>query len=100
MTRATFIFSFFTLFIVIAGCNNGMNKTEHPQDSKKTATQKEKWHWGNPARQNQSAGYTQVVKTGDMLYISGIPTNDLSPKGITEVYKALGQCLDAYGASF
>lgn len=60
---------------------------------------KEKWHWGNKEKQNGTAGYAQVVKTGNIIYISGIPTSDLSPEGIAAVYKSLGECLKAFGAS-
>ena len=67
--------------------------------NKKVVTTKEKWHWGNEQKQSNSAGYAQVVKTGNTLYISGIPTSDLSPKGVAALYKALGECLKAFGAS-
>lgn len=54
---------------------------------------------GDSQKQNDSAGYAQVVKVGNTIYISGIPTSDLSPKGIAQVYTALGECLKTFGAS-
>jgi len=30
---------------------------------------KEKWHWGNALKQDTSAGYVQVVKVDNVLYI-------------------------------
>ena len=61
---------------------------------------KEKWHWGNPIKQDTTAGYVQVVKVDNVLYISGAVTNDLSPQGITNVYKALERSLASFGATF
>ena len=66
----------------------------------KKAIVKEKWHWGNEKKQNENAGYAQVVKVGNTLYISGVPTGDLSPDGIAKVYKALEESLKAFGASY
>ncbi len=69
------------------------------QNQERVSVSKEKWHWGNEQKQYEEAGYAQVVKTGNTIYISGIPTSDLSPKGITNVYKQLEKCLNAFGAS-
>lgn len=91
------------LFLIFAcqGCKDnaefGAKNTtavETPQ------TIKEKWHWDDPNQQSESAGYAQVVKMGSTLYISGIPANDISPEGITNLYENLGRCLNAYGATF
>ena len=60
--------------------------------------QKEKWHWG--AQQDTTAGYAQVVKVGNVLYISGTVSRDVTPEGITNVYKALERSLKQYGATF
>ena len=59
---------------------------------------KEKWHWG--AQQDTTAGYAQAVKVGNVLYISGTVSRDVSPQGITNVYKALERTLQQYGATF
>ena len=41
---------------------------------------KEKWHWDNPLKQDTSAGYVQVVKVDNILYISGAVARDVTPK--------------------
>jgi 2-iminobutanoate/2-iminopropanoate deaminase len=61
---------------------------------------KDKWHWGNALKQDTSAGYVQVIKVDNVLYISGAVATDVTPAGITRVYKALEQSLKAYGATF
>lgn len=61
---------------------------------------KEKWHWDNPLKQDSSAGYVQTVKVGNILYIAGAVAMDVSPAGITSVYKALERSLKAFGATF
>lgn len=61
---------------------------------------KEKWHWGNALKQDTSAGYVQVVKVDNVLYISGAVAKDVTPEGITSVYKALEKSLNSYGATF
>src|SRR6186713_1415340 len=61
---------------------------------------KEKWHWGNPLKQDTSAGYVQVVKVDNVLYISGAVARDLTPEGITRVYKSLESSLKSFGATF
>jgi 2-iminobutanoate/2-iminopropanoate deaminase len=101
MSKIAILFSFAIFLFANAGCknNNDSKKQVAKPGHKKPATVKEKWHWGNAQKQNESAGYAQVVKAGNTVYISGIPTADLSPKGIAEVYKTLGKCLNAFGAS-
>lgn len=61
---------------------------------------KEKWHWDNPAKQDTTAGYVQVVKVDNILYISGAVTTELTPEGITGVYRALERSLKSFGAGF
>lgn len=67
------------------------------QDNK---IKKEKWHWGNALQQDTSAGYVQVVKVDNVLYISGAVAKDVTPEGITRVYQALERSLKSFGASF
>jgi len=62
--------------------------------------QKEKWHWNNPARQDTTAGYVQVLKVENVLYISGAVTTSVTPEGIQQVYQALERSLKSYGATF
>lgn len=61
---------------------------------------KDKWHWDNPLKQDTSAGYVQVVKVDNMLYISGAVARDVTPEGITRVYQALERSLKSFGATF
>jgi 2-iminobutanoate/2-iminopropanoate deaminase len=61
---------------------------------------KEKWHWGRELKQDTSAGYAQVVKVDNVLYISGAVTSNLTPEGITQVYNALERSLKSFGADF
>ena len=56
-------------------------------------TKKEKWHWGNALQQDTSAGYVQVVKVDNVLYISGAVATEVTPAGITRVYQALERSL-------
>jgi enamine deaminase RidA (YjgF/YER057c/UK114 family) len=62
---------------------------------------KEKWHWNNnKIKQDTTAGYCQVLKVDNVLYISGAVTTDLSPKGIQAVYTDLKASLASFGATF
>ena len=61
---------------------------------------KEKWHWDNTLKQDTSAGYVQVVKVDNVLYISGAVARDVTPEGITRVYQALERSLKSFGATF
>jgi 2-iminobutanoate/2-iminopropanoate deaminase len=61
---------------------------------------KEKWHWDNPLKQDTSAGYVQVVKVDNVLYISGVVSTEITLKGITQLYKGLERSLKSYGATF
>lgn len=60
--------------------------------------EKTKWHWNGS--QDTTAGYTQAVRVGNVLYISGTVARDVSPDGIRNVYTALQKVLEQYGASF
>ena len=61
---------------------------------------KEKWHWGNQAGQDTSAGYVQVLKVDNILYISGAVTRDVNAEGVLQVYQALEKSLKSFGATF
>lgn len=62
--------------------------------------QKENWHWGNPAGQDTQAGYSQVLKVANVLYLSGAVSDEITPEGVARVYKGLLACLESYGAGF
>lgn len=97
-------FAILILFMAFLPCAYAQ-QAKMPKDAKtegKTksiALTKEKWHWGTANKQNESAGYAQVIKCGNTVYISGIPTSDLSAMGVRELYKSLAQCLAAFGAT-
>jgi len=61
---------------------------------------KSKWHFDDKTRQDTVGGYTQVVKVDNILYISGAVTSELTPEGITRVYRALEKSLASFGATF
>jgi len=67
--------------------------------SQKNEIWKEKWHWNNTT-QNSDAGYAQAVKVDNVIYISGVVTNSITPEGITSVYNNLKTVLASYGATF
>jgi 2-iminobutanoate/2-iminopropanoate deaminase len=92
---------FCCILSLTAGCKNRSEQKEPAAKptEKGTGIVKEKWHWNSKTKQNEDAGYAQVVKVGSTLYISGIPTADLSPDGITRLYKDLEKCLNTFGAS-
>ena len=69
-------------------------------DAQNNDIKKEKWHWGNALQQDTSAGYVQVVKVENVLYISGAVARDVTPEGITRVYQALERSLKSFGATF
>ncbi|WP_336838216.1 RidA family protein [Sphingobacterium siyangense] len=69
--------------------------------SQKKSIKKDKWHWNNnKMKQDTTAGYCQVLKVDNILYISGAVTTDLSPKGIQAVYNDLKASLASFGATF
>lgn len=61
---------------------------------------KGKWHWDNALKQDTGTGYVQVVKVDNVLYISGAVAREVTPEGITNVYKALERSLKSFGATF
>lgn len=97
MPKITVLLCFITCLFAFPGCKT--SNSAHKNPTKEPVLAKEKWHWNNPKKQDEAAGYAQAVKVGNTLYISGIPTKDLSPEGIARVYEALGKCLSAFGAS-
>lgn len=65
-----------------------------------TGIVKEKWHWDDKLRQDSTAGYAQVVRVGNVLYISGAVSTEITPDGITRLYRALERSLKSFGATF
>ena len=81
----------FVIFIILINTNIAAQNND---------IKKEKWHWGNALQQDTSAGYVQVVKVENVLYISGAVARDVTPEGITRVYQALERSLKSFGATF
>lgn len=82
--------SFYTFLLLIFVTVN-MNAQEN-------SIQKQKFHWGR--EQDTTAGYTQALRVDNILYISGTVSRDITPEGITNVYKALERTLQHFGATF
>ncbi len=100
MKKTVQLFCLFSILFVNNGCkNDNDSKQEEKSESEKILIVKEKWHWDNPDKQSESAGYAQVVKVGNTIYISGVPTDDLSPDGIARLYNTLEECLKSFGAT-
>ncbi|GAB3333955.1 hypothetical protein GCM10027299_41880 [Larkinella ripae] len=68
--------------------------------SQNNSFKKEKWHWDTPSKQDTTAGYVQVLKVDNVLYISGAVATNVTPDGIGQVYQALAKSLKSYGATF
>ena len=83
-----------TILILFFACSAFIS---HAQTSN---IEKEKWHWDNSSKQDTSAGYVQVLKVDNILYISGAVTRDVTPEGIQQVYRALEKSLKSFGATF
>lgn len=61
--------------------------------------EKQKFHFSEAGENN--AGYTQAVKVGNTLYISGIPGIDPDMSvSLKQVYDGLQKALEHYGATF
>jgi enamine deaminase RidA (YjgF/YER057c/UK114 family) len=71
-----------------------------PGHSQNNNIKKEKWHWDSPSKQDTGAGYVQVLKVDNILYISGAVATEITPNGILQVYQALEKSLRSFGASF
>ncbi len=84
---------FILLFAVMVSATASAQQT-------KATIGKEKWHWGNPNKQDTSAGYAQALRVGDVLYISGTVATELSEKGVSQVYAGLERSLKQYGLTF
>ena len=67
-------------------------------EAQQNTIKKQKWHWRND--QDTSAGYAQVVKVDNVLYISGSVSREITPEGIKSVYTALEKSLQQFGATF
>jgi 2-iminobutanoate/2-iminopropanoate deaminase len=60
---------------------------------------KEKFHWGT-VKQDTTYGYAGVVKTGNVLYLSGVTAAGDFPTQVRNIYATLENNLQKFGASF
>jgi 2-iminobutanoate/2-iminopropanoate deaminase len=91
MKKNLYTITSFAVFIFLVNTNIAAQNND---------IKKEKWHWGNAMQQDTSAGYVQVVKVENVLYISGAVARDVTPEGITRVYQSLERSLKSFGATF
>jgi enamine deaminase RidA (YjgF/YER057c/UK114 family) len=68
--------------------------------AQKNEIAKEKWHFDNKLKQDTTSGYAQVLKVDNILYISGAVSTEITPEGITQVYRTLERSLKSFGATF
>lgn len=101
LRRTSVLFFCLVALLLSNSCttNSKIEKQETKKETQEPTVIKEKWHWDNPKKQSENAGYAQVVKVGNTLYVSGIPAQEISPEGITKLYNAIERCLNAFGAS-
>jgi enamine deaminase RidA (YjgF/YER057c/UK114 family) len=59
---------------------------------------KEKFHFKLPGNQDTEGGYTQAIRVGNTIYVSGTVTLDKNEKGVDHVYKVISKTLEHYGA--
>ena len=91
MKKKFYTIASFAVFIFLVNTNIAAQNND---------IKKEKWHWGNALQQDTSAGYVQVVKIDNVLYISGAVAREVTPEGITRVYQSLERSLKSFGATF
>ncbi len=59
--------------------------------------EKKKFHFG--ASQDTSAGYAQVVKVDNVLYVSGTVATSITATSIERIYQTIEKSLNHFGAS-
>ena len=91
MKKKFYYMASFVVFIFLVNTNIAAQNND---------IKKEKWHWGNALQQDTSAGYVQVVKVENVLYISGAVAREVTPEGIARVYQSLERSLKSFGATF
>ena len=91
MKKKFYAIASFVIFIFLVNTNIAAQNND---------IKKEKWHWGIALQQDTSAGYVQIVKVDNVLYISGAVAREVTPEGITKVYRDLERSLKSFGATF
>lgn len=59
--------------------------------------EKKKFHFGS--EQDTTAGYAQVVKVDNILYVSGTVSTSITPASIQRIYQTIERSLNHFGAS-
>ena len=59
--------------------------------------EKKKFHFG--AEQDTVGGYTQALRVGNVIYISGTVATDISEKDVRRVYRVIEKSLEPFGAT-
>jgi 2-iminobutanoate/2-iminopropanoate deaminase len=62
--------------------------------------EKEKWHFDSESKQDDNIGYSQALRMGAMVYISGTVTDRLDSVGIAQLYQTGANSLAAMGLTF
>ena len=62
-----------------------------------TPVKKDKYHFGQ--QQDEQAGYTQAIKVGNTIYVSGTIATSIDSAGITQLYNTIKLTLQHYGAT-
>ncbi len=58
--------------------------------------EKQKFHFGKP--QNEEGGYTQTIKVGNTIYVSGTVALTVDSAGVSQVYRIISKSLEQFGA--
>ena len=58
---------------------------------------KEKFHFNRPGNQDTVGGYTQAIRVGNSIYVSGTVSADKSEKGVAQVYNVISRTLEHFG---
>lgn len=59
--------------------------------------EKKKFHFGR--EQDTTAGYAQVVKVDNVLYVSGTVATEITPQSIQNIYQTIEKSLAHFGAT-
>jgi len=59
--------------------------------------EKKKFHFG--AEQDTAGGYTQALRVGNVIYISGTVATDITEKDVRRVYRVIEKSLEPFGAT-
>lgn len=81
------IIVFLLLFLSI----QSFSQVQKPLDKQKYYSNKEI---------EEAVGYTQAIRVGTTLYVSGVPAKGATPEAIKSIYDRIEKILAAHGATF